>query len=431
MELKNLHIITQNESFFIDSRIMTFSIKCSDFDKIKKTSKNIIFFLYDYNKKKIYGHYNLDLNNIYDIKKEDKKIEFNIKSKRRRGVYYLDDSKVYKDFSVYKIDESTYNSIDFKLSVLNKPITQAFFDVSIRNNIIKYKYIETYPSLCVLEYSKAFDINSYNSIYFEYKKLISIAGSEVNFLNKYLEIGNALANMFIPEKEFRKYLLNSLKLLYLSTNNIKIDIPWNMFAIDNTFLSESIVFSHTYAKNIFYNVKTEKSNMAIVFIPNDDIPNAFNEVEVISQNISRNIDVYSSSLNYFEIINIFENYDIVHIITHGYDNSIFINKDYPLKSIDKLQNPPSLVFLSVCNMELQDNKLISSFLDAGVKTVIAGVGSLSDMLYINFVKYFYDNLFCENSSINTLEAYYFASKEYDNNSSIFLRYKFYGVPSYI
>ena len=428
------YIVTQNRESFLETK-KYLHIKWDDFSRIKKESinNNIIIFLYDYNAQKIYGEYKTNIENIEDKPLRKKFISVELgKPNKRRGVYF--NSKDYlKDFSMYRIDADFYDKIILKLDILNNPMPQSFFDINITNNTFKYKYIETYTSLYVGEYSKSFNLEAYKSIYDEYKRLISIAGSENIFLDKYLDIGNALMNMFIPESDFRSHILNSVRLIYLSLNKNTLDIPWQAFALDNNFISNKIIFSYTYAKNIVYNTKPikNKSKMAIIFIPSADMPNAQLEINMIESIGNMEKDIYIKEFTYFEIINIFENYDIVHIITHGNHDGIFIGKNSMLQSIDKLRNPPLAVFLSACNMDSDNNKLIESIMDSGVRTVIGGVSTLSDSLYLSFIKCFYENLLSEHSRVNTASAYYFAYNECKNGVFAFLRFKFHGVPTYI
>jgi len=429
------YIITQNSETFLETKIEYLYINKNDFLRVKKESlsNNIIIFLYDYNIKKIYGEYKLNIDNTEPkfVRKNLVSVELG-KPNKRRGVYFNSEAYL-KDFSVYKIDTDFYDKIVLKLDILNNPMPQAFFDVNITNNTFKYKYIETYTSLYVGEYSKSFNLEAYKSIYDEYKRLISIAGSENNFLDKYLDIGNALMNMFIPESDFRNHILNSVRLIYLSLNKNTLDIPWQAFALDNSFISNKIIFSYTYAKNIVYNTKPikNKSKMAIICIPSFDMPDAELEINIIENIGNMTKDIYIKEFTYFEIINIFENYDIVHIITHGHPDGIFISDNYMLQSIDKLRNPPLAIFLSVCNMDSDNNKLIESIMNSGVRTVIGGVSALSDSLYLSFIKCFYENLLSEHSRVNTASAYYFAYNECENVEFTFLRYKFHGVPTYV
>ena len=429
------YIVTQNSEAFLDTKREYLYINRSNFLRIKKESNknNIIIFLYDYVIQKIYGEYKINIENI-----EAEPIIKNLisvklgKPNKRRGCYF--NSKDYcKDFSMYEIDADFYNKIILKLDILNNPMPQSFFDINIIKNTFKYKYIETYTSLYVGEDSKSFNLEAYKSIYNEYKRLISIAGSENNYLDDYLNIGNALMNMFIPDDDFRNHILKSVRLIYLSLNKTTLDIPWQAFALDNNFISNKIIFSYTYAKNIIYDTKPikNKSKMAIIFIPSADLPNALLEIDIIENIGNMEKDIYIKEFIYIEIINIFESYDIVHIITHGNSDGIFIGKDSMLQSIHKLGNPPLAVFLSACNMESDNNKLIESIMNSGVRTVIGGVSTLSDSLYLSFIKCFYENLLSEHSRVNTASAYYFAYNECENGAFAFLRFKFHGVPTYV
>lgn len=360
--------------------------------------------------------------------------------KRRRGIYYKSDKKC-SDFSLYEIDYKTFLKLKDGLNLLNENISQTFFSCSIEkdlnnNDIFKYKAIETYPSLYIAEYQKKFDYQAFKSIYKEYLRLLKTSNSENDNSKKYIEIGSYLMNMLIPEKEFREHLLNGFRIVYLHLDENTYNIPWEIFAYNKKFVSENIIFSYTNAVNILHNNAKNKNNdkMAIVSIPDINIKNDKKEIEIINSfkvNKDINIDLYRKEHNYFDFIKVLENYDIVHIITHGYSNGIKLSEDYIINSVSALENPPSLVFINACNMEENNNKLIQSLLSSGVNTVISGTGSLADGIYIDFMKSFYSNLFHKYTRINTAQAYYLAYLEIKEFYNGFMRYRFNGVPSYV
>lgn len=447
-EIKS-YIITQNKEYF-SKNSEYIKLKNSYIKKIIKDSNIINAFLYDNEKNKLYGHYEIDFNNFSDLNnnkiiKIDKKNEefFYIKIadnyKRRRGIYYKLDKK-YGDFSLYEIDEKTFLKLKNGLSLLNENISQTFFSCSIEKDfddngdIFKYKAIETYPSLYIAEYEKKFDYQAYKSVYKEYERLLKTSNSENDNLDKYIEIGSYLTNMLIPEKEFRKHLLDGFRIVYLHLDENTCNIPWEILAYDGKFISENIIFSYTNAVNILFNnnKKNKCGKMAVISIPNEDIKNDKKEIEILNSfNDLANIDLYRKEHNYFDFIKVLENYDIVHIITHGYSNGIKLSEDYILNSINALENPPSLIFINACNMEENNNKLIQSLLSSGVNTVISGTGSLADGIYMDFIKSFYSNLFHKHTRINTAQAYYLAYTEIKESYNGFIRYRFNGVPVYV
>ncbi|WP_297298809.1 CHAT domain-containing protein [uncultured Brachyspira sp.] len=444
MEDSKSYIITQDRDYFLSHSIEYISLKNSSIKKIlkvlKKDNSIINIFLYDDEKNKLYGYYEVDLNND---KKETDKDHTNIyiedNYKRRRGIYYKLEEK-YSDFSVYEIDSNTFSKLRDRLVVLNDNISQTFFSYSIENDIFKYKGIETHPSLYVAEYEKHFDYKAYESIYKEYLRLLKNSNSESNNIDKYIEIGSYLMNMLIPEKDFREHLLGGFRIVYLhADNNNTYNIPWDILSYEGKFISENIIFSHANATNILHHnskrISNRKLKMAIVSIPNDDITFDKKEIDSILMlsNDAKNIeiDLYKKEHNYFEFIKVLESYDIVHIITHGYSDGIKLSDDYILNSVGALENPPALVFINACNMEETDNNLTKSLLASGVSTVISGIGSLADGMYIDFVYSFYSNLLHKHARINTAQAYYFAYVEVKEFYKGFIRYRFNGVPIYV
>ena len=439
MKENRSYIITQNRDYFLSHSMEYISLKNSYLKKISKKDNNIInIFLYDNDKNKLYGYYEIDLNNNKESNKDYTNIYITDNYKRRRGIYYKLKEK-YSDFSIYEIDYKTFSKLRDRLIILNDNISQTFFSCSIENNIFKYKAIETYPSLYVAEYEKYFDYKAYESIYKEYIRLIKNSNSENDNSYKYIEIGSYLMNMLIPEKDFRKHLLNGFRIVYLHLDDSTYNIPWDILSNDGKFISENIIFSYTNASNVLHKndnrIANKKIKMAVISIPNDDITEDKKEIESIKQitNDTKNIeiDLYRKEHNYFEFIKVLESYDIVHIITHGYNDGIKLSGDYLLNSIGALENPPSLIFINACNMEDMDNKLVKSLLSSGVNTVISGVGSLADGLYINFISSFYSNLFHKYARINTAQAYYFAYIEIKDSYNGFMRYRFNGVPIYV
>ena len=437
MEESKSYIITQNRDYFLSHNMEYISLKNSSLKKIlkiiKKDNNHVNIFLYDNEKNKLYGYYEIDLKNNIQEDKDYTNIYISDNYKRRRGIYYNLENK-YSDFSIYEIDYRTFSKLKDRLIILNDNISQTFFSCSIENNIFKYKAIETYPSLYVADYEKSFDYQAYESIYKEYLRLIKYSNSESDNSGKYIEIGSYLMNMLIPEKDFRKHLLEGFRIVYLHLDDSTYNIPWDILSYNGKFISENIIFSYNNASNVIHKNKSRISNkkikMAVISIPNDDIDDK-NEIEYISRIKNIEIDIYRKEHNYLEFIKVLENYDIVHIITHGYKSGIKLSDDYLLNSIGALENPPSLVFINACNMEEINNKLSKSLLSSGVNTVISGVGSLADGLYINFIYSFYSNLFHKHARINTAQAYYFAYLEIKDLYNGFMRYRFNGVPAYV
>ena len=437
MEESKSYIITQNRDYFLSHNMEYISLKNSSLKKIlkiiKKDNNHVNIFLYDNEKNKLYGYYEIDLKNNIQEDKDYTNIYISDNYKRRRGIYYNLENK-YSDFSIYEIDYKTFSKLKDRLIILNDNISQTFFSCSIENNIFKYKAIETYPSLYVADYEKSFDYQAYESIYKEYLRLIKYSNSENDNSGKYIEIGSYLMNMLIPEKDFRKHLLEGFRIVYLHLDDSTYNIPWDILSYNGKFISENIIFSYNNASNVIHKNKSRISNkkikMAVISIPNDDIDDK-NEIEYISRIKNIEIDIYRKEHNYLEFIKVLENYDIVHIITHGYKSGIKLSDDYLLNSIGALENPPSLVFINACNMEEINNKLSKSLLSSGVNTVISGVGSLADGLYINFIYSFYSNLFHKHARINTAQAYYFAYLEIKDLYNGFMRYRFNGVPAYV
>ena len=437
MEESKSYIVTQNRDYFLSHNMEYISLKNSSLKKIlkiiKKDNNHVNIFLYDNEKNKLYGYYEIDLKNNIQEDKDYTNIYISDNYKRRRGIYYNLENK-YSDFSIYEIDYRTFSKLKDRLIILNDNISQTFFSCSIENNIFKYKAIETYPSLYVADYEKSFDYQAYESIYKEYLRLIKYSNSESDNSGKYIEIGSYLMNMLIPEKDFRKHLLEGFRIVYLHLDDSTYNIPWDILSYNGKFISENIIFSYNNASNVIHKNKSRISNkkikMAVISIPNDDIDDK-NEIEYISRIKNIEIDIYRKEHNYLEFIKVLENYDIVHIITHGYKSGIKLSDDYLLNSIGALENPPSLVFINACNMEEINNKLSKSLLSSGVNTVISGVGSLADGLYINFIYSFYSNLFHKHARINTAQAYYFAYLEIKDLYNGFMRYRFNGVPAYV
>ena len=437
MEESKSYIVTQNRDYFLSHNMEYISLKNSSLKKIlkiiKKDNNHVNIFLYDNEKNKLYGYYEIDLKNNIQEDKDYTNIYISDIYNRRRGIYYNLENK-YSDFSIYEIDYKTFSKLKDRLIILNDNISQTFFSCSIENNIFKYKAIETYPSLYVADYEKSFDYQAYESIYKEYLRLIKYSNSENDNSGKYIEIGSYLMNMLIPEKDFRKHLLEGFRIVYLHLDDSTYNIPWDILSYNGKFISENIIFSYNNASNVIHKNKSRISNkkikMAVISIPNDDIDDK-NEIEYISRIKNIEIDIYRKEHNYLEFIKVLENYDIVHIITHGYKSGIKLSDDYLLNSIGALENPPSLVFINACNMEEINNKLSKSLLSSGVNTVISGVGSLADGLYINFIYSFYSNLFHKHARINTAQAYYFAYLEIKDLYNGFMRYRFNGVPAYV
>ena len=88
------------------------TLKNSYIKKILKNTKKynslINIFLYDDDKNKLYGYYEIDFSNRKQIDDNYTSISISDNYKRRRGIYYKLEGK-YSDFSIYEIDLKTFS----------------------------------------------------------------------------------------------------------------------------------------------------------------------------------------------------------------------------------------------------------------------------------------------------------------------------------
>ena len=193
------YIVTQNRDYFLSHNMEYITLKNSSIKKIFKNNKKnnslINIFLYDNDKNKLYGYYEIDFSNRKQIDNNYTSINISDNYKRRRGIYYKLEDK-YSDFSIYEIDSKTFSKLKDRLILLNDNISQTFFSCSIDNNIFKYQAIETYPSLYVAEYEKHFDNKAYESIYKEYIRLLKYSNSENSNIERYAYTGKRFQRTF-------------------------------------------------------------------------------------------------------------------------------------------------------------------------------------------------------------------------------------------
>ena len=134
-EIKS-YIITQNREYFSKNSEYV-KLKNSEIKKLIKNGNIINAFLYEEEKNKLYGYYEIDLNNLNKKNNEDfLYIKITDNYKRRRGVYYKLDKK-YKDFSIYEIDNKTFLKLKNGLALLNENISQTFFSCQVENDLEK------------------------------------------------------------------------------------------------------------------------------------------------------------------------------------------------------------------------------------------------------------------------------------------------------
>ena len=131
------YIVTQNKNFFDSSNFECIKIKKSQFKKINKKEK-INIFLYDNEKNKLYGTYEIDLNTKTE---EDSFLYLNIIDtyKKRRGIYYNLEEK-YNDFSIYNIDENIFYKLKERLILLNENLSQTFLSCTVEKYKIYLKH---------------------------------------------------------------------------------------------------------------------------------------------------------------------------------------------------------------------------------------------------------------------------------------------------
>ena len=100
-EIKS-YIITQNREYF-SKNSEYIKLKNSEIKKLIKNGNTINAFLYEEEKNKLYGYYEIDLNNLNKKNNEDfLYIKITDNYKRRRGIYYKLDKKYKEDVRVIK-----------------------------------------------------------------------------------------------------------------------------------------------------------------------------------------------------------------------------------------------------------------------------------------------------------------------------------------
>ena len=433
------YIITQNKGYFIRSEIDAVWIEKYTLSSIiEKDDSKISIFLYDHNRKKIYGRYVVDTSIVADSNDGIYRILYLGHHGRRRGVFYYDKNIKY-DFKIYEIESDISDSIYKKILSINSPLNCSIFSTYIKNNIFYLKYIDITKDFYIAEFKTKIDGEAFNLLQKKYNMLINKSQSEKEDILSFISLGNAFMNMFLPDRDFNELLIRNHQVIYLECDKKTSLIPWTIFALDNIFLSSNITFSYLHSKNCFYGSlrkKQTKYSMAIITIEHDDLKYSQDEsstlLDVFSNVNNISVDTYNKNLDYFEFIEICENYDIVHIITHGTDDGIMLSKDYVLKyiSIKNLTNPPRLIFLSTCNPNIEqiyNQNIISSFLTSGVKSIITSIGKVPDKNDTSFICDFYKNYMHKHSDINTALAYNFAI---NNNKNSNIRYLFFGIPTH-
>ena len=139
MQMKEIksYIITQNKEYF-SKNSECIKLKNSIIKKIIKNGNIINAFLYEEEKNKLYGYYEIDLNDLDNSKNKNKGdfafIKITDNYKRRRGIYYKLNKK-YIDFSLFEIDDKTFLKLKNGLDLLNENISQTFFSCSIEKDL--------------------------------------------------------------------------------------------------------------------------------------------------------------------------------------------------------------------------------------------------------------------------------------------------------
>ncbi len=443
----NKYIITQNKRYFSKHKhsqtLNIASMPKAFLNALKNEPQSIKIFLYDHDKKKIFGKYSLENNSV--LKKKSSgldTIEIGLTS-FRRGIFYSDE-KSYKDNSIYKIDSATYHSIYEKLQINSCVLRHSILSTSFKNNKFYIKYIDISKDFFIAESETIIDIKAFDLLVGKYHSLINRAKSEMHNIEDFRILGRAFMNMFLPDDDFNSIFFRGTQIVYLECDNRSLVIPWTIFVYNDIFLSSRIIFSYLHQKNHFYpsqqNIskrhRTDREQrMAIIVIENEDLVLATREARFIADRFACkehvSIDIYNKRLDYLEFINICENYDILHIITHGNAEGLVLSDDYILthQSIKSICRAPSFVFLSTCYTSHEhiysNQNIISSFLSSGVQTIIASIGRLADDSEYRFIEHFYQHYLHQHSNISSAIAYNFAIRSLASSS---IRHLFFGIP---
>lgn len=447
----NSYVITQNKKYFLKhSKTISLNNVPTDFINIIENgnAKSINIYLYDHNKKKIFGKYKIKDGSI--CKNENYKSIQLTEPSFRRGIFY-NDKNVFEDNSVYKIEKAASDKIVQKLQTINNALRHSILSTTLKKDKFCLKYIDISKDFFVAETEIEIDLQAFGLLVEKYNSLIAKVQSETKDISSFIEIGRAFMNMFLPDKNFNDVFCRGSQVVYLECDEKTSLIPWTIFVHNDAFLSERIIFSYLHLKNHFYprlsksakNTKDIEINdskihkMAIVVIENEDLVYALKEADFIIKKFDDkehvSIDLYNKNLDYLEFINICENYDVLHIITHGSNDGIVLSNDYVLthQSIKNITNAPQLVFLNTCGTSgkyIYNNKnIISSFLASGVNTVLSSVGKIADDSdNYDFIEQFYQYYMHKYSDVSSAYAYNFATRHstYSN-----IRYLFFGIPT--
>lgn len=433
--MKYYYIVTQKDEYFKmpsdtllleNSKLISIQKKCGQY---------IWIFLYDRSKSKIYGSYKADISKIQKGKYSEIRIK---RDKRRRGIYFQN-SAMNESNEIFETDNETAGNINYKISVLNKPLYKSIMKARIEKDTFILGYEELYDELYSTVRKVKFDKTAFAEMQAKYINLIENPVSEYKHIDSYVSLGKTITNMFMPFKDLIEIMCRHNQIVYLDCDKHASLIPWPILLHDNKFIAEKIIFSNMYAKNVFHKFVKKRKNttIALISIPHDDLKNANKEIDAIENMISgRNniiINIYKKTMTYTEFIDILESNDVVHIITHCHAGGIKLSNNYTFKSIslNSLTNPPALVFLNTCNYadenkkEGKDMPIISSLLQSKVKSVIAARGSLLDNEEPQFVCNFYKNYLQPEKNVKSAIAYHFARLD-EKDSYSFLRYNFFG-----
>lgn len=243
-----------------------------------------------------------------------------------------------------------------------------------------------------------------------FKELLSLkekivaasAKNEQSSAGKYLSDFTDLMNSFLitGNEDFYQGFAGRIRLITLNRANL---IPFNwLFHPKFPWMEANPVLSRGFINventSHFVQPRAKPYSVLIITDPTMTLPSAQEEGRRLFDYFTQSgwqADMVSRELNYINVKNFFEKYDCIHFIGHGEGGwKIARQKILSAEKVPVFKKCPFLVVSHSCrtSLHLGDTTLVETFLQRGVKWVVASELDIPDRNYFDYFKIFYDDV---------------------------------------
>ncbi len=321
-------------------------------------------------------------------------------------------------------------------------------EISLINNNLHFNLISSFPKIRI----KKIIIPFRNNILYDINQLISQLTATNKIINdNIINLGKSIFQLFFIDENGKKIndLINLYNhnyplviYLYEELENIPFELSFN--GMDFLVLSRIIIRKKMVDIQKNYTSLKNIQGKSVIFIadPSNNSENSYNEglnlynsLKSLNHKSIIKIDFISKNLSKNNFNNILENYDWIHVSSHGeYSHNtgglLRIGENTFIESTDllSLQKSPELIILSACLTskvsKFHKESIIHKLIELGINYILASNWVIIDEDLSNFILSFYKSIL-DGKSIGQS---FFETKiqNYRLNNSHWIYFNFYG-----